>query len=296
MPKSVATKKTEGGENNPKRSRRVSRRQEGSSEDAPPGGDAQNAAPGGDSPEGNSEDATTLSPRRSKRKRNAAKDDDNFSSRPKEVSEKRTSSKKSKGEKKDDTSVDTPGAAVGADPPKSPPRGNTNVADDAEVWRTSPRKPTTTSATSNDDSDDDEESELRPYGPSFGFKLRFMGVSKNIQQVRFSQEEDLLRSRVQVSDREQFEWCLSMKSTERRVRHDRLPSHSTAASGYIGCLSSTLSRSSFVVPGHVKKKSRYPQDPKEFRLFFADAQMPNEWLKPPTKELLRKIMRVRPNT
>ena len=87
-----------------------------------------------------------------------------------------------------------------------------------------------------------------------------------------------------------------MKSTERSLHKNRLPSHSIAAFGYIGCLSSMLSQSSFVVPRSIKRRARYPRILSDFELFDNDNQMPIDWLKSPINELSRKIMRSRPTT
>ena len=57
-----------------------------------------------------------------------------------------------------------------------------------------------------------------------------------------------------------------------------------------------LSQSSFIVPHHVRKKSRNPRVINHFQLFRANEAMPNLWLKEPIKELCQNVMRVRPNT
>jgi len=64
-----------------------------------------------------------------------------------------------------------------------------------------------------DDGNDDEELALHPYAPSFGIKLRFSRVIGKVDEVKFV-AQDALRSRSKVSERPQFDWCLSMKSTE----------------------------------------------------------------------------------
>ena len=87
-----------------------------------------------------------------------------------------------------------------------------------------------------------------------------------------------------------------MKSTERSLNKNRLPSHSIAAFGYIGCISSMLSQSSFVLPHSVKRRARYPRVMSDFELFDNDNQMPIDWMKSPINELSRKVMRSRPTT
>ena len=126
--------------------------------------------------------------------------------------------------------------------------------------RRSPRNTRTKLPWSKGDGDDDEELTSHPYAPLFSIKLRFSRVIGKVDQVKFV-VQDALRSRSKVSERPQFDWCLSMKSTERALHKNHLPSHSITAFGYIGCLSSMLSQSSFVAPRSVKRRAHYPQVP-----------------------------------
>lgn len=139
---------------------------------------------------------------------------------------------------------------------------------------------------------------ILPYARSFTFFQRFDGLETvtSKHHVKFPRARDSdVRSRDLISDKKPFDWLISMQSQPSgSADYSKGPGHD-AASGLIGCHSSTLSQTSFISTRACEDRDRSDGD---FKHWGDQKTQDVQWMMRPISTLAKNILAMsrRPST